>query len=633
VFVSVASSQKETAALGPAGAIDPIVVAQGLAARGFALSPQGSLYVTLATPQNGVFAFPPAADAVARKSPTPALTPVAGTGVAGSLGDGGQAVSAQLSLQSDLLYERSGIVISHDGTIYIADTNNATIRSIAGPQSTEPGIIRSIAGQWAPRQDVTLSRPMGLALDRSGNLYIADHTAGTLDMLHQDSGILEVIAQVAAAGSVAVSPDGSQAFVASPDSGAVVAVDMRTRSIRPIAALAAGAEASSDTAPCAQGSSRICPAGLAADGAGNLFVADATLGRVLKVAPTGAATVFIANLQQPGAMAFDEQGRNLYVVEQGRSRVIEAQGAGDPPGNLSISPTSYTFPNDQPIGGISPQTQLVLTNNTSGALSGISTSFQPTAPAASTDFAVQGTNCLTTVQAGASCTINVSFTPGIVNDSNLGTLNSALVVSDSSGDSTSASLAGTTDDYQIQLAGGQLQEVSAYQGRSATFHLQVVALGTFGQHGEKVSLFCPGDVPANTICTVSPTSVTPTSTTPAPFTVTIATSSSTVQATYVPGFFSQWPRLPGGPAFPALGAGLAGALLILAARRFRHIRIVAVSLSAAVLLTGCHHRIQTALATPAGAADILIQGSAVTQNGVSLNATRGLTVTLDVLVP
>lgn len=632
VFVSVASPQKETAAPGPSGAIEPVVVAQSVAARGFALSPQGSLYVTLDTPQNGVFAFPPAADGVTPKTTAPELTPIAGTGVAGSFGDGGQAVSAQLNLQTDLLYERSGIAISHDGTIYIADTNNATVRGIAGPQSTEPGIIRSVAGRWAPRQNVTLSRPMGIALDHSGNLYIADHGAGTLDMLRQDSGILEVIAQVAAASTVAVTPDGSQAFVASPDSGAVVAVDMRTRSIRPIAALIAGSEAGSDTPPCAEGSSRICLAGLAADGSGNLFVADATLGRILKVAPSGTATVLMSNLEQPGAITFDEQGRNLYVVEQGRSRVIEVQSAGDPPGNLSISPTSYTFPNNEPVGGISPQVQFVLTNNTSGALSGIANSFQPIAPAASNDFTVEGTNCLATLAAGASCTVNVSFTPVSVTDANLGMLGSALVVTDTNGDSTSSSLTGTADDYQIQLANGQLQEISVYQGRTGTFHLQVAALGTFGQNGEKVSIFCPGNVPLQSVCAVNPTVVTPTPGNPSAFTVTITTSSSTVEANLAPSVFSRWPRLPGGPAFPALGAGIAGAMLLFASRRFRHARMVAISLSVAVLLTGCRHKIITATATPVGEANVLIQGSALTQNGTSLNATRGLTVTLDVLL-
>jgi hypothetical protein len=54
-------------------------------------------------------------------------------------------------------------------------------------------------------------------------------------------------------------------------------------------------------------------------------------------------------------------------------------------------------------------------------------------------------------------------------------------------------------------------------------------------------------------------------------------------------------------------------------------------MSAVVLLNGCHHASSTALATPTGLADILVQGSAVTKTGTPLNATRAITLTLDVL--
>ncbi|HEY6904854.1 MAG TPA: hypothetical protein VI216_11145, partial [Candidatus Acidoferrales bacterium] len=75
-----------------------------------------------------------------------AMAVVAGVGQAGSLGDGGAATSAQLDLAADSLVERSGIAVAPDGTIFIADTQNSTIRSVAGAASSEPGVIRSVAG-------------------------------------------------------------------------------------------------------------------------------------------------------------------------------------------------------------------------------------------------------------------------------------------------------------------------------------------------------------------------------------------------------------------------------------------------------------------------------------------------------
>ena len=111
-----------------------------------------------------------------------------GRGAGGVAGDGGAAVSAQLDLAADSLVERSGIAVAADGTIFIADTQNSTIRSIGAASSSEPGVIRSVAGRWAARQNIALGQPMGIAVDRAGNLYIADYSAGAVDVLTAATG-------------------------------------------------------------------------------------------------------------------------------------------------------------------------------------------------------------------------------------------------------------------------------------------------------------------------------------------------------------------------------------------------------------------------------------------------------------
>jgi sugar lactone lactonase YvrE len=562
---------------------------------------------------------------VASPNRAAALTDVAGIGAEGSLGDGGPAASAQLSLDAGLLYERSGVAVSRDGTIYIADTENGTIRRIAPPGSTEPGIIRSVAGRWAPRQNLSLSHPLGIALDGAGNLYIADHTAGVLDVLRVGSGTLDAIAQVASPSSVAVTGDGTEAFVASPQTGSVLAIDLQTRSMHVVNTLDGRSTATgsvSDASPCSPGSNLVCPAGLAIDGAGNLFISDSTLGRILRVdARTGATTAVMTNLQQPGALAFDQQGRNLYAAEQGLNRIIEAQNAGDPPAALSLSPGTWTFQNE-PIGGTSQQEQFTLTNNSQAAISGNSIAFQPAAPATTSDFTVESTSCVSTLAAGASCTINVALTP-----TSVGTLDSTLTIG-----SATASLAGTGTDYQLQLASGQPQEVSIIQGASGTFHLQVVALGAFGQSGEHVSFLCPSGTPANSVCTVSPASVTPMVGSPAAVTVTIQTSSNAIEAK-LPAF----PYFPGSdfrghPLLVALSILLLVVVpLLIAAQRYRYVRVLGLAIAVGMVLAGCHHNSMTIAATPVGTASILIQASASSQNGTSLNATRGVSVTVDII--
>jgi sugar lactone lactonase YvrE len=635
VCAAVAFPQKEAGFVpGASGSIQTTVVAQSVPARALSIGPQKSIYVTLAAPPDRLFTLNASGATISAGNLAAPLLPVAGSGIAGSLGDGGAATAAQLDLDSVLLYERSGIVVKGDGTIYVADTQNATIRRIPGPGSTEPGVIRSVAGQWAPRQNLTLSRPMGIALDRAGNLYIVDHAAGVLDVLNENSGLLETLAQVSSPASVAVTADGSTAFVASPETGAVFSVDLHTHSLRVMQGIAnqpVTPSAASETLACAQGSNRICPAGLAVDGAGNLFVADSTFGKIIRVdARTGASTIALSDLQQPGALAFDEHGLNLYIAEQGLNRIIEAQNMGDPSGPLSISPGSWTYANE-PIGGISPQEQFTVTNNSASALSGIVTAFQPTAPATQSDFSIQSTSCLSTIPASGSCTINVAFTPTSPTDSTLGTLTSGLLVTDSTGDSASASISGTADDYQVQLAGGQTQEVSVLQGGAATFHLQVAALGAFGQSGEEVSIICPSDTPQNSTCSVKPSSVAPTAGSPGAFTIIIQTQSTATISKLTPPLLSR-PRNPlGGIFVAALVIGMIGTGLSVTRRRLCYLRLPALVFAGAILLSGCHHASTTALATPTGTAQILVQGSASTKTGTSLNATRGLTVTLDVL--
>ena len=632
VLVAVAFPQAGTNSVpGKSPSAGLIVVADAIAARGLAIGPQDSLYLTLASPLNRMFACPTTSVTASFPGAAVPLTPIAGTGVAGSLGDGGSAASAQLDLGSPLPYERSGVAVANDGTIYLADSENSTVRRIAGPDSTEPGVIRSVAGRWAPRQNITLSRPLGIALDSTGNLYVADYAAGSLDMLSQGSGLLETLAQVSYPASVAVRADGSEAYVASPETDSVFAVDLPSKSLHIVQGLPNQTTAPSGTAttaPCSSGSDRLCPAGLAVDGAGSLFVSDFTFGRILRIdRRTNAATTVLTGLQQPGAIAFDQRRRNLYVVEQGRNRIVEAQNMGDPPGPLSISPATFTYP-AEPLGGVSQVEQFTLTNNTANSISGVTLAFQPTAPAMQSDYTLQSTSCLSTLAAGASCTANVTFTPSSLTDATLGTLSSALVASDADNDSASAGLSGVADDYQLQLASGQPQELTVIPGDAATFHLQLVSYGAFGQNGEQVSIQCPSNVPARSTCTVTPLTVPPTVGAASAFTVTIQTSSATSQAKVMPPL-----PLPGELrlVLVLLGSSLFGTyLFVVSPRRFRAVPVCMLLLVIGVTFEGCHHTTVSTTATPTGPATILVQGSALSQNGSPLNASRGVTIILDV---
>ncbi len=98
------------------------------------------------------------------------ITTVAGNGTEGYSGDGKAATSAEL-------FGPSGVAVDSSGNLYIADTNNHVIRMVS-----TSGTITTIAGDntggyigdGGPAIDAELEFPTGVAVDSSGNVYIAD---------------------------------------------------------------------------------------------------------------------------------------------------------------------------------------------------------------------------------------------------------------------------------------------------------------------------------------------------------------------------------------------------------------------------------------------------------------------------
>lgn len=98
------------------------------------------------------------------------MTTVAGSGkYYGDTGDGELATQARL-------HSPFGVAVGRDGTIYIADTGNNRVRAV-----TTSGKIITIAGSGiagfngdGPAVLADLAAPEGIALDGSGNLFVAD---------------------------------------------------------------------------------------------------------------------------------------------------------------------------------------------------------------------------------------------------------------------------------------------------------------------------------------------------------------------------------------------------------------------------------------------------------------------------
>jgi uncharacterized protein (TIGR03437 family) len=104
-----------------------------------------------------------------RKVSNGVITTIAGNGTAGSSGDNGPAILAQL-------HYPYGIAVDLAGNVYIADTENYSIRKISN------GTITTIAGNGTagfsgdngPAIRAQLNLPFGVAVDAGGNVYVAD---------------------------------------------------------------------------------------------------------------------------------------------------------------------------------------------------------------------------------------------------------------------------------------------------------------------------------------------------------------------------------------------------------------------------------------------------------------------------
>ncbi len=281
------------------------------------------------------------------------ITTVAGTGTWGYSGDDGPATGAQL-------YEPEGVAVDAAGDIYIADAFNAVVRKVAAN-----GIIRTVAGTgtWGysgdggPATGAQLSEPEGVAVDAAGNLYIVDTSSVVVRKVAANG----IITTVAGTGANGFSGDGGPAAsaqltwpqgVAMDVSGNLYIADSGNNAIRKVAAdgtittvAGTGTLGYSGDGGAATSAQLNWPQGVAVDAGGNLYIADTynqvirkvdANGKITTVAGSGTAgysgdgaSATSAQLNWPGAIAFDAAS-NVYVADFGNNaiRMLVPQGTG-----------------------------------------------------------------------------------------------------------------------------------------------------------------------------------------------------------------------------------------------------------------------------------------------------------------
>ena len=277
------------------------------------------------------------------------ITTIAGTGEQGFSGDGGPASQAQLD-------HPRAVAVDGEGNLYIADRNNNRIRKV---DST--GTITTIAGgggfgeDGGPATQVRLNLPYGVAVDGTGNLYIADTNSDRIRKVDSTG----TITTIAGTGEQGFSGDGGPATQASLNSPFGVAVDgagnlyiadqynnriRRVDSTGTITTIAGTEERGfgGDGGPATQ-APLFLPTGVAVDVEGNLYIADQYNNRIRRVDSTGTITTIAgtgerrfggdggpairAQLDAPSGVAVDGEG-NLYIADASNHRIRKVDSIG-----------------------------------------------------------------------------------------------------------------------------------------------------------------------------------------------------------------------------------------------------------------------------------------------------------------
>lgn len=273
-------------------------------------------------------------DMIRKITPQGVVSTLAGSGVQGNVNGTGE----------DASFNRpSGVAVDANGNVYVADAGNSLIREVS-----PVGVVTTIAGGDTtgavngPGSSATFNYPTGLALDASGNLYVADAGNNVIRLISKAGVVSTFAGSITDTTALFNNPTGvaldanNNVYVAGYINNNILQIN-QAGAIN----IFAGTGAPGALNGPAASATFYYPSGVAVDATGNIYVADEVNNLIRKIAVNGTVSTLAGNgtagaadstgtaasFNGPAGLAVDAAG-NVYVADANNNLIRKITPAG-----------------------------------------------------------------------------------------------------------------------------------------------------------------------------------------------------------------------------------------------------------------------------------------------------------------